>query len=183
MAIARREGDVGAGRGQHGGLGREQPEEADPVAADLDRVQIDRADRRLAVAAEHVGAEPGEARLAHALRRDLGAEVELVIAEHRDVGVEQIVQLDHLRALGDAGQHRGRDQIAAERGDGVRGRRPLPLEQGGQLGEAATTLLRRDLVHVVGVQHRDLHRLGERCAPEQQDQRRSRGQGAPALWN
>ena len=69
------------------------------------------------------------------------AEVELVIAEHRDVGVEQIVQLDHLRALGDAGQHRGRDQIAAERGDGVRGRRPLSLEQGGELGGAATTLL------------------------------------------
>ena len=178
-----REGDVLAGRGQHGGVGREQPEEADPVAAHLHHVQIDRADRRLAVAAEDVGTQPRECRLAHALRRDLGAEVELVIAEHRDVGAEQIVQLDHLRALGDAGQHRGRDQVAAEGGDAVRGRRPLPLQQGGQLGEAAAPLLRRDLVHVVGVQHRDPDRIGERAAPEQEGQRRTRDHGEPTLWN
>ena len=53
----------------------------------------------------------------------------------------------------------------------------------GQLGEAAAALLRRDLVHVVGVQHRDPDRIGERAATEQQGQRRSRDHGEPTLWN
>ena len=104
-------------------------------------MQIDRAERRLAVAAEHVGAEPGEVGFLDALRGDLGAEVELVIAQHGDVRAEPIVQLDHLRALGHPGQHRGRDQVAAEGGDAVLGIGPLPLQQRRELGEAAAALL------------------------------------------
>jgi hypothetical protein len=174
----RRDGDGRPGRGQHVGLGREQPEKTDLVAGDLDHVQIDRADRRLAIAAAHVGTEPRECGCTDALRGDLGAEIEIVIAEHRDVGAEQIVQLDHLRTLGEPGQHRGRDQIGAEGGDAVRGRRPLLVQQGRELGEAAPALPGRDLVDVVGVQDRDRHRLGERGGSEQQ---RRQGDHRPAL--
>ena len=60
---------------------------------------------------------------------------------------------------------------------------PAPPEQGGQLGEAAKALLRRDLIHVVGVQHRDPYRLGERGAREQQGQGGTRDHGAPTLWD
>ena len=122
-------------------------------------------------------------RIAFADRAQMKKLVDPVIEAYaKDVGAEQIVQLDHLRAFGDPGQHRGRDQVAAEGGDRVRRRRPLPLQQGGELGEAATALLGRDLVHVVGVQHRDPHRLGERGAPEQQDQCRTRAKAEPTPW-
>ena len=175
------EGDVGPGRGQHVGLGREQPEEADLIAADLHHVQIDRAERRLAVRAEHIGAEPGELGFPDPLCGDLGAEVELVIAQHGDIGAEPIVEIDHLRALGHAGQHRGRDQVAAEGGDAVLGIGALRLQQGRELGEAAAALPRRDLVDVVGMQERDRHRLGDRRAAEYQQRARRGGSRSASL--
>ena len=132
-------------------------------------------------AAEHVGAEPGKVGFLDPLRGDRGAEVELVIAQHGDVRAEQIVQLDHLRALGQPGQHRGRDQIAAEGGDAVRGIGPLLLQERRELGEAAAALPGRDLVDVVGVQQGDGHRLGARGAAEHQERRRGDGNPARSL--
>jgi hypothetical protein len=102
----RRECDIGAGRRQDVGLRRENAEKPDLVDGHVDQVEIDRTNRRLAVGPEDVGAEPGKVGFCDPRLGDLGAEVELVITEDRDVGPEQVVQLDHLPALGEAGEHR-----------------------------------------------------------------------------
>ena len=77
-------------------------------------MQAGHAGRRLAVTAEHVGAEPWKARLSDALPCDARSEVELVVAWYGHIHADGIHQLGHLGALGQARHDRRRYQVAAE---------------------------------------------------------------------
>ncbi len=175
-----RDGDRRAGRGQFlGGRGQEA-EHADLEARHLEQPGRHQAQRRLAVRAGDIGGEPGKAGLLDPLGQDVGAEIELVIARHGQHEAQAVVEVDHLRALGQAGHDRGRDQIAAEGGDAVGGLGALLLEQGHQLGEAALAVDRRDLVDVVAMQEGDRDRRGRRSAACQAEQQEDEGEQALA---
>jgi hypothetical protein len=79
-----------------------------------------------------------------------------------------IHQLDHLRALGQAGHDRRRNQIAAESGDAVLCCRAFGFQQCHKLRESALSTFCRDLIDVVGVQEGNLRRLG-RCREGQRE--------------
>src|SRR3546814_3244425 len=57
---------------------------------------------------DDVGAENGQARLGDTLAGHRRAEVELVVSEHHDVEFRLVEQVDHVGALIEAGQQRGR---------------------------------------------------------------------------
>ena len=54
-------------------------------------------------------------------RAAIRAEVELVIAEHRHLNAEPLVSSIICAPFGEARQHRGRDEVAAEGGDALCG--------------------------------------------------------------
>ncbi len=81
-------------------FGREQAHDADLEFADIAHHRCYRATERLAVGAERIGGKPGEIRFRDALLQHVVAEVELMVAEARDIELKGIQQVDHLRALG-----------------------------------------------------------------------------------
>src|SRR3546814_5782129 len=76
---------------------------------------------------DDVGAENGKARLGDTLAGHRRAEVELVVSEHHDVEFRLVEQVDHVGALIEAGQQRGRDGVAAVGEDGMLGGRALAV--------------------------------------------------------
>src|SRR5438034_1968976 len=100
------EDDVGARARDPRGLGRREPEEADREAVEgQEEVGPRAAEDTPGGSVHHVGRQPRELRLGHALAERVGAEVELVVAEGREGEPDRIERRDHLRAA----QHPGLD--------------------------------------------------------------------------
>src|SRR3546814_7160982 len=87
-----------------------------------------------------------------------------------------VEQVDHVGALVEAGQQRGRDGVAAVREDGMLGRRALAVHQGHQPGETATSVHVLDAVDVVDVQQAELHWLRGGRRQETENDKRGREQ-------
>src|SRR5262250_3341764 len=104
---------------------------------------------------EDVGAEPREARLLHALAEHGGTKVELVIAEYGRIEAKGVPHLDHLAALEERGEQRGRQRVAGE--DEQRLWRPGAqfADQGGDAGKTAAAVHGPELIDVVHEQELD----------------------------
>ena len=102
---------------------------------------------------DHVRDDPLPARLAHALNEHVVAEVELVVAERRQIETRGVERGDHLLASEHARGDRRREEIAGE--DEQRRaaalRRDLPLQRR-HAREAPCAVDRRRLVHVVDLE-------------------------------
>ena len=97
------------------GIGSGEAEEPDPDAAEREEHVPRRAAEHAARASvEYVGREPPELRLVHALDKDRGSEVELVVAERREVQADRVEGRDHLCALEERGLDRGGERVAGE---------------------------------------------------------------------
>jgi hypothetical protein len=90
-----------------------QPEEADLHRAErLDQVRRRAADRLSRVRVDDVRHDPLEAGFPHPLDQDVVAEVELVIAERRQVQAGGVQRGDHLLAFEHARRDRRREEVA-----------------------------------------------------------------------
>ncbi len=115
------EDDVGARARDPRGLGRREPEEADREAVEgQEEVGPRAAEDAPRGSVHHVGRQPHELRLGHALAQHVGAEVELVVAEGREVEPDRVERRDHLRAAQHPGLDGRRQRVAREDEDGVR---------------------------------------------------------------
>src|SRR3989442_915575 len=127
------EDDVGARARHPRRLGRRQPEETDADAVEGQQ----EVGRRIAEGApggpvHHVGREPHEPRLGDALAQHAGAEVELVVAEGREVEADRVQRGDHLRAAQDPGLAGWRGRAAREDEQGVRVLPPRLADERGE---------------------------------------------------
>ena len=140
-----------------------QPEEADLQTIDRSnrkgRGVADRLARRLV---DHVRDDVLELRFRHPLQEDVLAEVELMIAERRDVEAHRVEAVDHLLAHEDGRGDRRGQEIAAERDQRRVSRRGDAAFQRGDAREAAPAVDRHRFVDVVDVEQRELRAAGRR---------------------
>ena len=102
------EHDVGPGPRGARGVHHREAEEADAEAAEGQQgLRRGAAEWPARTPVDHVGGEPLELRLLHALGEHRRAEVELVVAERREVQARGVERRDHLGALQERRLDRG----------------------------------------------------------------------------
>ena len=153
--------DALARRGQNIGFGRKQAKESDGKIAGLDGVQVGHPNGRFSVGAKNIGAQPRKFGFANSFRRDIGAEIELMVSRYGHVDTDRVHDVDHLCAFGQPRHNGRRNQIAAERRDAVIRGGPFLANKGHQLGKAALTTLGRNFIYVVGM--KECHLRWCRC--------------------
>ena len=115
------EHDIRPGPRGRRAIGRGETEEPDAGTTEReDHLARSAAERPTRAPVDDVGREPAELRLVHALDEDRGAEVELVVAERREVQADRVECRDHLRALEERGLDGRREGVARENEDRVR---------------------------------------------------------------
>ncbi len=157
------EDDVGARARDPRGLGRREPEEADREAIEgQEEVGPRAAEDTPGGSVHHVGRQPRELRLGHALAEHVGAEVELVVAEGREVEPDRIERRDHLRAAQHPGLDGRRQRVAREDEDGVRVLSPRLVHERRQARDAPALPPVHGLedVQVVDLEQRDSDEVG-----------------------
>ena len=95
------------------------PEETDLETGNLHDQVAFCTDRNLAAGIKDIGAEPWKIGFGNPCCRHVRSKIKFMIAEHRNIRAHGVHQLDHLRALGQAGQDGWRNQIAAKGCNGI----------------------------------------------------------------
>ncbi len=159
----RREDDVRAGAGDDRRLGGHEADEADVVALCFEHRGGGGARQEPPVDA-HVARQPDRLGLGQAPFEHVGAEIEFVVARHRDIEPDGVGEVHHMRAPVDPRQDGRRDQIAAE-GDhrlsaGGRGPGAFLGDDGGDPGRSPRFPHAGHLIPVVHVDQDQRRRLG-----------------------
>ena len=171
-------------RGQGHRVGRQEPEEPQLVAADVEQLIVGRARGRLAVGGQDIGPEPGIARGADPLACQIRPEIVLVIAQDRHLNADRIRELDHLLTPvspeSTEGEIRSPPKLVTLFGLRARSWRKRVMNS----AKPPCAVLGCYLVDVVAVQERDRrgrrpHAAGSRQSQGCRRQRRAEQDGAP----
>ena len=175
----RGEGNLLAGSRNLRSQRRDQAEKADPVSAEFHERRGLCARKTRAVPVADIAGEPPRFGLRQPLHEDFGAEIEFMVAQHREVEPDGVGELDHVFALVEPGEHRRRNHVAAERHDDEAalglGAGALSGDDSRDLRRAATAVHALHAVPVVHMDEREGKRLGSRGRPEHADEGEQRG--------